>query len=146
MYSKYQIMKILENCFQNMNCFVWIKLILVLIHLEYRYYNSSYAELPNQLPQHLCQILPWPTETLCNTNVIMFFIGFNILSYLIRSRSTTSIGYSKSYIKPSQSSLLSSYIQIMIPYGSNTLLIKKLSLSEQLLLQIQTTWSTIALI
>ena len=79
------------------------------------------------LPQHLCQILPQPTETLTNTNLIMFFIGFNILSYSIRPQATASIGYTKSDIKPSQSNLLSSFIQIMIPYGLNTLPIKKLS-------------------
>ena len=33
----------------------------------------------------------------------MFVIGFNILSYSIRPQATTSIGYTKSYIKPSQS-------------------------------------------
>ena len=37
----------------------------------------------------------------------MFFIGFPILSYLIRPYTTTSIGYSKSYVKPNQSNLLS---------------------------------------
>ena len=45
MYSEYQMIKILENCFQNMNCFSWIKLIPVLIHLKYSYYDSSYLEL-----------------------------------------------------------------------------------------------------
>ena len=30
MYLKYQIIKILRNCFRNMNCFSWIKLIPVL--------------------------------------------------------------------------------------------------------------------
>ena len=34
MYSKYQIIKILRNCFQNMNWFSQIKLIPVLIHLK----------------------------------------------------------------------------------------------------------------
>ena len=47
--------------------------------------------------------------------------------------STTSIRFTKSYVKPSQLNLLSSYIQIMIPYGSNMLPIKKLSLYEPLL-------------
>ena len=36
----------MENCFQNMNCFAWIKLIPVLIHLKYWCYNSLYLELP----------------------------------------------------------------------------------------------------
>ena len=62
MYSKYQLIKILENCFQNMNCFSWIKLIPVLIHLKYWYYNSPYLELPC-LSHHLGQILLQPTET-----------------------------------------------------------------------------------
>ena len=54
MYSKYQIIKILENWFQKMNCFSWIKLIPVLIHLKYRYNNSPYLELPclSHHPQH----------------------------------------------------------------------------------------------
>ena len=123
-YSKYQIIKILENCFRCMNCFSWIKLILVLIHLRYWYYNSPYAEHP-YLPHHLCQILPEPAEILFSTNLIMFFIGFNILSYPIRPQATTGIGYTKSFVNPSPSNLLSSYIQIMIPYRSNTLPIKQ---------------------
>ena len=127
MYSKYQILKILKNCFQNMNCSFWIKLILVLIHLKNWYYHSPHAELP-YIPYYLRQVLPEPTETFSNTNLIMFFIGFNILSYSIRQQATTSIGYTKSYIKPKQSNLLSSWIQIMIPYGSNAQPIKKLSL------------------
>ena len=35
MYSKYQIIKILSNCFQSINCPSWIKLIPVLIPLKY---------------------------------------------------------------------------------------------------------------
>ena len=35
MYSKYQIIKILSNCFRSINCSSWIKLIPVLIHLKY---------------------------------------------------------------------------------------------------------------
>ena len=34
MYSKYQILKILKNYFQNKNCSFRIKLILVLIHFK----------------------------------------------------------------------------------------------------------------
>ena len=62
MYSKYQLIKILENCFQNMNRFSWIKLIPVLIHLKYWYYNFPHLRLPC-LPHHPCQILPYPIET-----------------------------------------------------------------------------------
>ena len=123
MYSKYQITKILDFFFWNINCYCWIKPILVLIHLKYWYHNSPYAELP-YLPHHLCQILPYSTKALSNTILIMFFIGFHILSYPIRPQATTSIGYTKPYKKPSQLNLLSSFIQIMITYGSNTLPIK----------------------
>ena len=62
MYSKYQIVKLLENYFQNLNCFSWIKLIPVLIHLKYWYNNFPYLELPC-LPHHHCQVLPQPTRT-----------------------------------------------------------------------------------
>ena len=62
MYSNYQIMKILESCFQNMNYFPWAKLISVLIHLRYWYYNTPSLQLPC-LPRHPCQIPLWSTET-----------------------------------------------------------------------------------
>ena len=44
----------LENCFQNMefqnmNYFSWIKLIPVLIHLNYRYYNTHPKSFPVSL-------------------------------------------------------------------------------------------------
>ena len=39
----------------------------------------------------------------------MFFIGFPILSCPIRPHITTSIGYTKAYVKPNQAYLLSSY-------------------------------------
>ena len=63
MYSKYHIIKILGNCFQNMKCFYWTKLIPVMIHLKYWYYNSPQLQRPS-LPHHLYQVLPQPTETL----------------------------------------------------------------------------------
>ena len=112
MYSKYQIIKRLKNCFQSMNCFSWIKLILVLIYLKYWYYNPHTQNVPTS--HHLCQNLPYPTETLSNTNLIMFFIGFNILSYSIPRQANTGIGYTKSYIKTSQSNLLSNYIWYLV--------------------------------
>ena len=62
----------------------------------------------------------------------MFFIGFSIYFYPIRRHATKSIGYTKPYTKPSQSSyiqiILSSYIQIIILYQSNTVPIKKAEL------------------
>ena len=45
-----------------MNCFSWINILAVLIHLKYWYCNSPYLEL-SCLPHHFCQTLPQPTET-----------------------------------------------------------------------------------
>ena len=50
MYSKYKLIKVLGNCFGKMKCCFWIKLILVLIYLKYRYYNFPLADLPYLLP------------------------------------------------------------------------------------------------
>ena len=55
----------------------------------------------------------------------MFVIGFPIFSYPIRPHTTTTIGCSKPYTKPSQSYLLSRCIQIIMTYRSNTVPIKK---------------------
>ena len=127
MYSKYQIIKILENCFQNMNCFPWIKIIPV------RSDPSQILMLRFPIPRAssltiFVKFYPSQLRPLFNTIPIMFFIDFPILSYPIQPHATTSIGYTRPYGKPSQSNLLSSCILIIIPYGSNTLPIKKLSL------------------
>ena len=71
----------MENCFQNMNCFSWIKIIPVLIHLKYWYCNSIYLELPC-LSHHFCQILPclsnfsqlkpFSTQSPCSSLVSLF--------------------------------------------------------------------------
>ena len=99
-YSKYQIIKLLENCLQKTNCFSWMKLTPIWIHLKYRHYNFPHLKLPC-LPHYPCHISSyhnyWINQIIYNT-------------------------------KPSQSNFLSSYTQIMIFYGSNTLPIKKLSL------------------
>ena len=128
MYSKYQIIKILENCFQKRNCFSWIKLILGLIQLKYRYYNSPYLEhsclsLTISVKYYHIQLKP-----LFNTILLMFFIGLTILFSPIRQHSTRNIGHNRTYAKPSQSTLSSIYNQILILYGSNTLPIKKVNL------------------
>ena len=94
------------------------KLIPVLIHLKYWYYDSLYLELPCLL-HHLYQVYPSLEKPLFNTIFIMFFIGFTILSYPIQPHATINIGYTKTYGKPSQSNLLSSCLQIIIPYGSS---------------------------
>ena len=74
----YQIIKLLENCFQNMNCFPWIKLISVLIYLKYYYCNNLELRC---LFRYLCQISPSSTEKpLFNTIFIMFYIRFRIFS------------------------------------------------------------------
>ena len=119
-------MKILENCLQNVNCCSWIKLVSVLIHLKYC------TAIPH--PWSFLIILaiyvklhPGQLKLLFNTTLIILFIGFSILSYPLRPQATI-IGYTKPNAKPDQSNLLSSYLQMIIPFWSNTLPIKKLSL------------------
>ena len=71
----------------------------------------------------------------------MFFIGFYILSYLIRPHATTSIGYIKLYAKPSQSNVLSSYTQMTISYMGQTRYPSKRQHSQQeLCLQYKVCW------
>ena len=73
------------------------------------------------------KIFPSQLKPLFNTTNIIFFVGFPVLSYLIQQHATR-IEYTKPYGKPNQLDLLSNRIQIIIPYGLNTLSIKKLSL------------------
>ena len=54
--SKYQIIKILANCFQKMNCYSLIKLTPISIHLKYWHYNFPRLEFPC-LPHCPCHIL-----------------------------------------------------------------------------------------
>ena len=63
-----------------MNCFPWIKLISVLIHLECWYYNTPSLQLPCLL-HHLYQISLWSTEISLQRNLhhvrpqfLIFFI------------------------------------------------------------------------
>ena len=82
MCSKYQIIKILQNCFQNMNWFSWIKLIPVLIRLKYWYYDSTYLELPC-LPHRLYKSLPWPSENprQCNPHHVLHRFPYFVLPH-----------------------------------------------------------------
>ena len=63
-----------------MNCFSWVKLIPVLIHLKYWYYNIPHLELP-YLPYDPCQILLYPTETLLqhNSHHILYWFPYFVL-------------------------------------------------------------------
>ena len=99
MYSKYQRIKILENCFQNMNCFFWIKLIPVLLHLKYCHDNSPYLEIPC-LPHNL-KLYPSQLKPLFNTVLIMLFIGFSISSYPVWPRATCHHNHMPNQIKQS---------------------------------------------
>ena len=58
----YEIIKILENCLRNMNCFSWIKLVLSskLFQILILKYPITRVSLP---PSHLFQISPCPTKT-----------------------------------------------------------------------------------
>ena len=70
-----------------MNSFSWIKLISVLINLKFQCCNISSLELP-WLPHHLCQFLPCLLKRLLNSILLIFFIGFSISSYPIRTYAT----------------------------------------------------------
>ena len=76
---------------------------------------------------------PPPPSPLFNTILIIYFTGFSNLPYTPGPQATTSIKYTKPYAKPSQSHLLSIYSQIIMPYGSKTLPIKRLNLWDPLL-------------
>ena len=67
MHSKYQIIKILENYFQNLSSFSWIKLIPVVIHLKYWYCNSTYLDLLSWNPT----ILQLPADLVTFTGEIL---------------------------------------------------------------------------
>ena len=71
-------------------------------HTKYWYYNTSSLQLPC-LPHHLFH--PGQLKPLFNTTLIMFFIGFPILSYLMRPHAII-IGYPKPNAKASQSNIL----------------------------------------
>ena len=77
----------MKNYFQDANCFPWIKLIPVQIHLKCWYYNSpSYLEL-RYLPHHFCQIFTWPTKIHLQHNphhVVHWFLYF-VLCHLTMS-------------------------------------------------------------
>ena len=91
LYSKYQIIEILENFFQNMTCFLWIKLISYLIHLKYWYYNTPSLQLPASLAISVI-FFPVQLKPLFNAILIMFLIGFPIFPYHIWPHATV-IGY-----------------------------------------------------
>ena len=133
MYLKSQITKFLENCFPNKNCFSWTKLIPVLIHLKYLFYSYTYS-FPASLAI-LVKFYPSQLKPPLNSVLIIFFIGLLILSYPIQPYVTARIKYTKPYPNSSQPNLISSYIQIIMPYRSNKLPIRKLSLKKPLVFQ-----------
>ena len=102
----------LVNCFKNRNSFSWIKLASSLLHLKYWYYKTPTLEFPC-LPLHIFQISPGQLKPFFNTTLIMFFIGFSFFPTHIPN------------YMANQSNLLPSNIQIIIPYWSNILPIKK---------------------
>ena len=102
----------MENCFQNMNCFSWIKLIPTLIHLKYLYSSCLNLALPSLTIS--VKFYPNQLKPSFNTIFIMFFIEFPILFNSIWPRATTSIGYTKPYAKP-----------IKLYTDHNTLLVKQ---------------------
>ena len=88
-FSNYHIIKILEIVCRNMNCFLWVKLISVLIHLKYLYCNTSCLERLC-LPRHLSWNLPCPSEIPLQRNPYLVLHQF---SYLVLPHSTTHYNY-----------------------------------------------------
>ena len=82
------MIKILDNLFQNMNCFSLIKLTSVLIH------PNIYTAIPQPelsfLPHHLCQIFPWSAKLSLQRNLRDVFYLF---PYLFLSHLTTGHNY-----------------------------------------------------
>ena len=120
------------------------KLIPVLLHLKYWSYDSPYIELP-WISHHLYQVLSYPTETPLqpNNHHLLQWFSYFVLPHSTKRHHKYWLYQTIWQLKPIK--LSSSYLQIIIPYESNTLLIKKLSLQEPLFLQSKTTWSTTAL-
>ena len=114
------MIKILENCFQNMNCFSWIKLIPVLIHLKYWYYSSPYLESSCLLPHHLCHILPEPTETALQHNIHHVLQRF---CYFVLLHSTTLDHSYWIYQTKHQAKLIKCVIKLYTDY--NTFWVKR---------------------
>ena len=105
----YQIIKILENYFQKIPCFSWIKLISVLL-----YFNTPSWKLPC-LSRPLYQISQWPTE------IFLQHIPLHVLhwfSYFVLPYATTHRINWIYKTKCQSINLLSNYIQI------NTLTVK----------------------
>ena len=86
------------------------------------------GSLPHS-PSNFCLVNWNPSSN--NPHLVLHWFPYFVLPHLTM-RHHTSIRYAKSYAKPNWSNLLSSYIQIIIPYCSSTLPIKKISLSEPL--------------
>ena len=102
------------------------------LFLKFELFSLDQANLRSDSSQKLLlrpkSSSPLPAETVLQHNPHhVIFIIFPILSYPIW-RHATIMRYIKPYAKPSQSNLLSRYMQIIIPYWSNTLPIKYPSL------------------
>ena len=85
MYLNYQIIRMLENCFQNISCFqFWSISNIDTTTTHLLSFPASLAIFVEFLPDQL--------KPLFNAIIIMFFIGFPIFSYLIRPHAAI-IGY-----------------------------------------------------
>ena len=109
-------------------CKLWI--FVQYANLTVNSVSSSTAEITFSMAR---KVKTWMWSTMSpalsiavsSTVLIMSFIGFAILSYPIRSK-IRSIGYNKTYAKPSHSNLLLTFIQTIKTYGSNMLPMKAL--------------------
>ena len=91
MHSKYQIIKILENCFQNTHCFFLDQCNSSLVHLKW-YCNFPHLEPPCFSLIISVKFCSSQLKLLFSAILVMYFINFLTLSYPIRPHAITNIG------------------------------------------------------
>ena len=112
----YQIIKILGNCFRNINCFQFWSISNIDTTTTHPYsFPAIFVEF---LHRHLCRISLWPTETSLQDNHCHVLHHFSYFPDLIWPHATI-IGYTKPYAKP----MLIKFI-VKLYTNHNTLLVK----------------------
>ena len=96
MYSKYQIIKMFENCFPNMSSFSWINPIPNPSQILILYFPTLRAFLPPSQTLWNVTIANWNNwnnwSTSLTQSLFILVIAFAILSYPIQPYVITSIG------------------------------------------------------
>ena len=116
MHLNYQIIKILGNCFRNINCFQFWSISNIDTTTTHPYsFPAIFVEF---LHRHLCRISLWPTETSLQHTHCHVLHQFSYFPDLIWPHATI-IGYTKPYAKP----MLIKFI-VKLYTNHNTLLVK----------------------